>query len=68
MFLDLMEKTAQDINITALRPRIEHAQIIDPVGFTRLGKLGGVLRHVFDTGLTSYVTYTVIASVQPSHV
>ena len=68
MFLDLMEKAAQEMNITALRPRIEHAQIIDPTGFARLGKLGGMLRQVFDTGTTPNAVYKVIASVQPSHV
>jgi len=40
MFLDLMENLTEKVNTTALRPRLEHAQIIAPADFARLGKLG----------------------------
>lgn len=45
MFLDLMEDIIKDINITDLRPRIEHAQIIAPEDIPRFGRLGGMHYH-----------------------
>jgi predicted amidohydrolase YtcJ len=68
MFLDLMEAVVEEINTTALRPRVEHAQIIAPPDFARLGKLGGALLHGIGCGLKANTTHLVIASVQPSHV
>ncbi|KAF8588694.1 hypothetical protein K439DRAFT_1645376 [Ramaria rubella] len=52
MFLDLMEDVVKDINVTALRPRVEHGQIIAPADFSRFGKLGVIASiqpsHVID--------------------
>lgn len=45
MFLDLMEDVIKSINITDLRPRIEHAQIIAPEDIPRFGRLGGMHYH-----------------------
>ena len=38
------EKSLAGVNVTATRPRIEHAQIMTDEDITRLGKLGG--KHV----------------------
>ena len=38
------EKSLTGVNVTAARPRIEHAQIMTDEDITRLGKLGG--KHV----------------------
>jgi predicted amidohydrolase YtcJ len=32
-----------NVDITAFRPRIEHAQILQPADLKRIGKLGGML-------------------------
>lgn len=42
MFLDLMEDVIKEVNVTALRPRIEHAQILAPTDLARFGTLGGM--------------------------
>jgi len=39
--LDAFEKALEGANVTALRPRLEHAQMMLPKDLTRLGKLGG---------------------------
>ncbi|KAF8520380.1 amidohydrolase family-domain-containing protein [Hysterangium stoloniferum] len=38
MFLDLMEETSKEIDVSALRPRVEHAQIMAPNDFARMGR------------------------------
>jgi predicted amidohydrolase YtcJ len=39
--LDTFENALKDTNVTALRPRLEHAQIMTKRDMGRLGKLGG---------------------------
>ena len=41
MFIDLMEKITKQVNLTALRPRVEHAQIIAPGDFSRMSNVEG---------------------------
>ena len=36
-----LEKSLAGVNVTAARPRIEHAQIMTDEDIVRLGKLGG---------------------------
>ncbi|KAI0320766.1 amidohydrolase family-domain-containing protein [Amylostereum chailletii] len=40
LVIDAFESALEGINVTALRPRLEHAQIIRHVDMTRLAKLG----------------------------
>jgi predicted amidohydrolase YtcJ len=40
--LDAFESALEGINVTALRPRLEHAQIITRADMARLAKLGGM--------------------------
>lgn len=42
--LDAFEAALKDINVTALRPRLEHAQILREEDMIRVGKLGGAQR------------------------
>jgi hypothetical protein len=39
--LDTFETALKDVNITELRPRLEHAQILTKTDMERVGKLGG---------------------------
>jgi predicted amidohydrolase YtcJ len=39
--LDTFETALKDVNVTALRPRLEHAQILTKTDMERVGKLGG---------------------------
>jgi hypothetical protein len=39
--LDTFEAALKDVDITALRPRLEHAQILTQADLERVGKLGG---------------------------
>ena len=41
IILDAFENALKDTNVTALRPRLEHAQIMRKRDMARLGKLGG---------------------------
>lgn len=41
IILDLFESALQHTDVTAMRPRLEHAQIMRKNDMTRLGKLGG---------------------------
>lgn len=41
IILDAFENALKDTNVTALRPRLEHAQIMRKQDMARLGKLGG---------------------------
>jgi len=41
IILDVFENALKDTNVTALRPRLEHAQIMTKGDMARLGKLGG---------------------------
>ncbi|GJJ06290.1 hypothetical protein Clacol_000481 [Clathrus columnatus] len=51
-FLDLMENLTQHMDVSSSRPRVEHAQIIAPGDFIRMGKLGVIASvqpsHVID--------------------
>ena len=66
--LDVFENALKATNVTALRPRLEHAQIMTRRDMARLGKLGGkspgpsIFRSCIDQRGNS-----VIASVQPTH-
>lgn len=42
LVIDAFESALQGINVTALRPRLEHAQIITHADMRRLAKLGGM--------------------------
>ena len=69
LILDAFENALKDTNVTALRPRLEHAQIMRKQDMTRLGKLGGESIgsiHLERVG-TDQVGDSVIASVQPTH-
>ncbi|KIJ39852.1 hypothetical protein M422DRAFT_32455 [Sphaerobolus stellatus SS14] len=52
MFIDLFENITNQVNLTALRPRVEHAQILAPGDFSRMGKVGVIASvqpsHVID--------------------
>jgi predicted amidohydrolase YtcJ len=39
--LDAFEKALENVNVTTLRPRLEHAQLMTKADMTRVGKLGG---------------------------
>jgi predicted amidohydrolase YtcJ len=39
--LDAFEAALNGVNVTALRPRLEHAQIMTEADMIRVGKLGG---------------------------
>jgi predicted amidohydrolase YtcJ len=41
IILDAFENALKNTNVTALRPRLEHAQIMTKRDMARLGKLGG---------------------------
>ena len=41
IILDAFENALKDTNVTSLRPRLEHAQIMTKKDMARLGKLGG---------------------------
>ena len=41
IILDAFQNALKDTNVTALRPRLEHAQIMRSQDMARLGKLGG---------------------------
>ena len=40
--LDALEVALEHADVPAIRPRIEHAQIMDPRDIARLGKTGGM--------------------------
>ncbi|KAJ3886813.1 amidohydrolase family-domain-containing protein [Lentinula edodes] len=52
LVVDAFEASLNGVNVTALRPRLEHAQLMTKADMHRVGKLGGKI---------------VIASVQPTH-
>lgn len=64
--LDAFEASLSGANVTALRPRLEHAQMMTTADMIRLGKLGGGFGgwsgQLFIDSVSS-----VIASVQPTH-
>lgn len=42
LVLNAFEASLKGVNVTALRPRLEHAQMMTKADMKRLGKLGGV--------------------------
>ena len=42
LVIDAFESALEGINVTTLRPRLEHAQIITHSDMARLAKLGGM--------------------------
>ncbi|KAG1742219.1 amidohydrolase family-domain-containing protein [Suillus lakei] len=50
--LDTFEAALKDVNVTALRPRLEHAQILTKTDMERVGKLG-VIASIQPTHATS---------------
>ena len=67
--LDALEVALEHADVPAIRPRIEHAQIMDRNDIARLGKTGGkYIRPSRGVKLTADSGNTVIASVQPIHV
>lgn len=55
--LDAFEASLQGVNVTASRPRLEHAQFMTEADMKRLGRLGGTL-DIFNRGPNTY--YSVI--------
>ncbi len=45
--LDAFESALKDVNISASRPRLEHAQIMTTADMVRLGDLGGEQYLIF---------------------
>jgi len=45
--LDAFEYALDGVNISALRPRLEHAQIMTRADMARLGELGGNYSNFF---------------------
>lgn len=63
--LDALEVALERADVPTIRPRIEHAQIMDRKDIARLGKTGGMPDcSVREQRLTAGA---VIASVQPIH-
>lgn len=55
--LDTFEAALDGVDVIALRPRLEHAQLMTKVDMARLGKLGGafsVIPTVMNCDLTSH--------------
>ena len=46
--LDTFETALKDVNVTALRPRLEHAQILTKTDMERVGKLGGEYSSILE--------------------
>jgi len=49
--LDTFETALKDVNVTALRPRLEHAQILTKTDMERVGKLGGEYSSFLDESM-----------------
>lgn len=65
--LDAFEVALAHANVTALRPRLEHAQILADADMARFGDLGGASRCVLTDDPVNNITTPVIASIQPTH-
>jgi predicted amidohydrolase YtcJ len=68
LVLDAFEAALNDIDVAALRPRLEHAQLMTEEDMVRLGQLGGAISRCYHRFLTYSDNHAVIASVQPTHV
>jgi predicted amidohydrolase YtcJ len=67
LIMDVFEATLQGVNISASRPRLEHAQIITHADRERLGRLGGQCPCTYIPVVLDPFFFSVIASVQPTH-
>ena len=72
LVLDAFDAALKDANVTALRPRLEHAQLLAERDMARFGALGGKHRRPFpllwcSRSFTLRAVCLVIASVQPTH-
>jgi predicted amidohydrolase YtcJ len=45
--LDAFEAALEGVNVTALRPRLEHAQLLTQEDMVRVGRLGSMLSSLF---------------------
>lgn len=45
LVLDAFQAALRDANVTALRPRLEHAQVLAEKDMARFGTLGGEFTH-----------------------
>lgn len=56
--IDAFEAALTGVNVSALRPRLEHAQMMTDADMARLGKLGGgygrLIRAAFSHDICSY--------------
>jgi predicted amidohydrolase YtcJ len=66
--LDAFEASLQGVNVTASRPRLEHAQFMTEADMKRLGRLGGMPKKFIWILPNVHDCHQVIASVQPTHV
>lgn len=68
--LDALEVALEHADVPAIRPRVEHAQIMDRKDITRLGKTGGMYTRLMAWGVETAADNggAAIASVQPIHV
>ena len=53
--LDAFEASLQGVNVTASRPRLEHAQFMTGSDMKRLGRLGGMI-VIFDRTFPIFIT------------
>lgn len=44
--LDAFEAALKDVDVSALRPRLEHAQILSEKDMARFGDLGGMMLYL----------------------
>jgi len=65
--LDAFETASKDVNVTALRPRLEHAQILTETDLQRVGKLGGEHSNFALVSMKVNCRNLVISSIQPTH-
>lgn len=67
--LDTFEAALKDVDVTALRPRLEHAQILTQSDLERVGKLGGehfvsLMSMEVESSLFSHFKHSTYACVR----
>ena len=65
--LDALEAALEHADVPTIRPRVEHAQIMNPKDIARLGKSGGMPDCSVCGKTAADYGSVVIASVQPIH-
>lgn len=66
LVLDAFEKALDGVDVVALRPRLEHAQLLSESDMKRFGKLGGELGSLqFDSLLNVVASQLSPVSNQP---